>query len=205
VYFCLTDMAQDAGKSFHDYGLLETTKDVIHQLAAHEGVPYHKYCQILHNEVWAPEPWARHFGKWLGPLYDAMVTLLDIQLHREEEQRLLFATHMEREVQKRQSAQFNGWISQQPGAGGFSPSNDDVLLAKTGRISAAWKEEGVARGLSPQQCSSAPEVISHIDPLLAAELSVMKYFMAHESLSLEQAHRRSHAMRLAFQQDAGTA
>jgi hypothetical protein len=57
VCICLTDMAQDAGKSFHEYGLLQTTKDYIHQLASQAGVPYYQYYQIINNEeLWAPEP-----------------------------------------------------------------------------------------------------------------------------------------------------
>jgi hypothetical protein len=208
VYICLTDMAQDAGKSLHEYGYLETTKDYINNLALQERVPRHEYYQIINDE--APESLARHFGKWLDPRYDAVVYLLRLNLHRVQEGRKLskfkvsFAAHRQRDVQKAQSEVFNRWVNRQ-GNGEFSQLNNDVLLAKTGRTAAQWQEAGAAIDPPVSSNASAPEIIFRIDPELAAELSLMKCLMVQEDVSLEEANRCSHEMRLAFQQDDSAA
>lgn len=206
VSIAITDMAQGAGKSLHEYGRLETTKNYIRRLASQKGVPPNEYYQIINNEAWAPEPLARHFGRWLDPLYDGFVSVLCQNLLLVQEGKKLskfkvsFAAHRQRDVQKAQSDAFNRWVNRQDD-GDFRQWNKDVVFTKTGRTSAQWQAEGAAINPSVPSNASAPEVIYHIDPDLAAELSLMKCLMVQEDLSVEEAHRRSHEMRLAFQQD----
>src|SRR5262249_3762595 len=121
------------------------------------------------------------------------------------EEKLLFAAHMERDVQKTQSRRFNGWVKNTQGEEAISQANDDVLITKTGWTSAEWIAHGEERGLSPKQCSSALEVMYHLGPLLAAELGVMKDLMAQKCVPLEDAHRRSRKMCLAYKQDDSAA
>jgi hypothetical protein len=210
VYVCLSDMAQDSGKSLHEYGLLKTTKDYINKLAAQEGVPYHNYYQATAGAIWAPEPLARHFGKWLDPLYDGFVSVLCQHLWWVQEGDMLskfrvsFAVHRERDVQKAQSETFNRWVNRHRD-GDFSQVNNEVLVAKTGRTSAQWQAEGAAIDPPVPPDASAPEIIFRLDPDLAAELSLMKCLMVQEGVSLDEANRRSHDMRLAFQCDASGA
>jgi hypothetical protein len=209
VYISLTDMAQDAGKSFHEDDLPKTIKVFIHKLASQEGVSYHNYCQRIDNEVWAPEQQARDFGKWSDPLYDGRLTLLCLNLRWVQEGSMLskfkvsFAAHRHRDVQKAQSEAFNRWVSRTQGKAAISQANNAVLLTKTQQRSAEWRAHGKA--VTNEGFSSAPEVFDYLDPDLAAELSLMKCLMVQEGLSLEEAHHRSQEMRLAFQNESSAA
>jgi hypothetical protein len=118
--------------------------------------------------------------------------------------KISFAAHRQRDVQKVQSEAFNRWVIRQ-GDGEFSQWNDDVLVTKTGWTSAEWIAHGEAIALQGEQGSSAPAVIFHVDPLLAAELSLMKCFMVQKGMSVEEANHRSHEMRLAFQNESSAA
>jgi hypothetical protein len=113
-----------------------------------------------------------------------------------------FAAHRHREIQKAQAATFNQWIKRKK-KGAYSYSNNDVLLAKTERTSATWIAHGKA--VFNKKYSSAPAVIYHIEPELAAELSLMKCLIIQENLPLEVAESRSHAMRLACQHESSAA
>src|SRR3989442_11409720 len=147
AYICLTDMAKDAGKSIQDDGLLTTIQEYAGSCSLQMGLAPKTCLQIVRGtpktgeQIWALDPIAEDFGRYLGPAYYLSVLVLREKLRKEKSKKtptpsLSFAAHMERDVQKTQSQWFNGWVEDTQGEEAISQANEEVLIAKTGRTSA---------------------------------------------------------------------
>jgi hypothetical protein len=198
VYISLNDMAQDAGKSLHEYGLPETTKHCIGTLTSQEGIPPHEYSQAFKalqetgGELWAPEPLARHFGEWLAPQYWGLVNSLRMKLRTLEK-------HTDHDVQVEQVKKQYGNTSGADRDKEVAQLHAKICHVKTGRTPDEWKAFGEEKGLPSQERKSGLAVIRNFLPARAAEISYMHSLLSLPSFSFDAAEEKSRAERPFFE------
>jgi hypothetical protein len=199
VYISLTDMAQDAGRNPHEYGLPETAKNYVSELAAYTRIPPQEYYQEFKQleetggEMWASQPLAQHFGEWLDLKYWGRVNGLCNHIRTLEK-------HTYRDVQVEQVKQQYGNTSGESRDKEVAQLHARICRIKTERTPDEWKAYGKEQRRPSEKRGSGLEVIRHFRPARAAEISYMHYLLRETSLSFDEAEEKSRAERGFFEE-----